>query len=133
MPLPIDFIDSVGWPVLKGFDREVWALAGAGQVCLLDRSLASGAGATCTPVRRVLMRGITSTFLQDGAPGTPPERSTIGLVPDKAKRVRIHTPGFPTVTRPVERNVFVLTDHIPQPPETIELLEGRSGPTDPAR
>jgi hypothetical protein len=34
-------------------------------------------------------------------------------------------------TRSAERNVFVLTDHIPQPPETIELLKARSAPTDP--
>jgi len=68
-----------------------------------------------------------STFLQDPAKGQSAVRSIVGLVPDKAKRVRIHTPGYPTATRSVERNVFVLTDHIPQPPETIELLEGQSG------
>jgi hypothetical protein len=74
-----------------------------------------------------------STFLQDAAKGRPATRSIVGLVPDQAKRVRIHTPGSPTVTRPVERNVFVLTDHIPQPPETIELLKARSPSTNSAR
>jgi hypothetical protein len=63
-----------------------------------------------------------STVLQNPAKGRPATRSIVGLVPDQAERVRIHTPGYPAVTRPVERNVFVLTDHIPQPPETIELL-----------
>lgn len=74
-----------------------------------------------------------STFLQDPERSLPAKRSIVGLVPDGAKQVRIHTPGYATATRQVERNVFVLTDYIPQPPETIELLEGRSGPIDTVR
>lgn len=119
--------------VLPGFRRQVWALPAGRQFCLLDRSIEGGVGVVCRSVMRVVRSGIMSTILQDPAKGQPAKRSVVGFVPDKAKRVRIHTPGFPTVTLPVERNVFVLTDHIPQPPEMIELLEGRSAPTDTAR
>jgi hypothetical protein len=91
----------------------------------LDRSIEGGVGVICSNLQQVVRHGIFSSVLQGPAKGRSATRSVVGLVPNQAKRVRIHTPGFPTVTRPVERNVFVLTDHIPQPPETIELLEGR--------
>lgn len=132
-PLPSRLSPSEAWLVLPGVSRQVWALAGDHQLCLLDRSLEGGAGVVCSEVKQVVVHGIMSTVLQDPAKGQPAKRSVVGLVPDQARRVRIHTPGFPTVTRPVERNVFVLTDHIPQPPETLELLEGRSAPIDTAR
>jgi hypothetical protein len=119
--------------VLSGVRRQVWALTAPHELCLFDVSIEGGVGVVCSKVHQVVRRGIMSTILQEPAKGKPATRSVVGLVPDQAKRVRIHTPGYPTATRPVERNVFVLTDHIPQPPETIELLEGQSAPTDPAR
>jgi hypothetical protein len=132
-PLPSQLTGSDAWVVLLGLRRQVWALPARRQFCLLDRSIEGGVAAVCSSARQVLQHGIMSTVLEDPAKGQSAKRSVFGLVPDQAKRVRIHTPGYPTATRPVERNVFVLTDHIPQPPETIELLKTRSAPTNPPR
>lgn len=82
-------------------------------------------GITCSSINRVIHHGMMSTFLRDHAFKGTPSRSTVGLVSDRTKRVRIHTPGFPTVARPVEDNVFFLEDHIPAPPEWIELVNGQ--------
>jgi hypothetical protein len=126
-PIPIGTDSSAtrGWPVLQTLKRETWAILLKGRLCLVDNSDTDGISIACRDIGYVLQDGILSTFLRDEAFDGPRRRSVVGLVPDQAKRVRVHTPGFPTVTRPVERNVFVLTDHIPQPPETIELLPGR--------
>lgn len=132
-PLPSQLSGSEAWMVLPGLRRQVWALPAGHQFCLLDRSIEGGVGVVCRSVKRVVSSGIMSTILQDATKGQPALRSVVGLVPDQAKGVRIHTPGYPTATRPVERNVFVLIDHIPQPPETLELIEGRSAPIDTAR
>lgn len=114
-----------GWPVLAALQRQVWAALDKQHLCLIDHSGLDGLGVTCSSIKRVVSQGITNTFLEDGAPGVPPRREIVGLVPDRAKKVRVHTPGFPTVTLPVENNVFVLTDQIPEPPEWLELISGQ--------
>jgi hypothetical protein len=111
-----------GWPVLMTLEHQVWVTAAGRRLCLVDHSSGDGTGVTCALVQRILRHGISSTFLQDGPPGSPSVRSIVGLMPDQAARVRIFTPGFPAVTVPVVHNVFVRTDRIPQPPESIELL-----------
>lgn len=116
---------SRGWPVLTMLERQVWAAPIGHRLCLIDHSGSDGTGVTCATVTRVLQHGITSAFLREGTQGSPADRSIVGLVPDGAARVRLLTPGYQPAVVPVRRNVFVLHDRVPEPPETVELL-GRS-------
>lgn len=114
--------------IVPGVDRQVWLVPGGRRLCLVSEHLSS-VDLTCARTEIALRRGVSATTLTNRQQAAKISRGIVGVAPDWADAVRIHTPGFPTVTRPVERNVFVLTDHIPQPPETIELLEGRSAAT----
>jgi len=116
------FTFSRGWQVLMTLERQVWAAPDGHRLCLVDHSSSDGTGVTCAAVARVLKHGITSTFLREGAHGVPADRSIVGLVPDGTARVRVLTPGYPPAVASVRRNVFVLHDQVPEPPETVELL-----------
>jgi hypothetical protein len=118
-----------GWPVLQSLRHEAWAFEEEKQWCLLDQTDLGGPSAVCTSSEHAVQEGIVSTVLRDRAFEGRPIRSIVGFVPDRAKQVRVHTPGFPTVTRQVENNVFVLEDHISEPPEWIELVGRRSAAT----
>lgn len=104
--------------------RRTWAVPTAQRICLIDESKKE-VGASCGGIGRVLKQGITITLLDDPGPGTPAERSIIGLVPNGVRQVQVLTPGYRSHLVQVQENVFVLTDQIPEPPEWIELISGR--------
>jgi hypothetical protein len=107
---------------LTALERQVWAGLGGHRICLIDHLGLGGTGVTCVAIKRALEHGITSTFLREGVHDAPADRSIVGLVPDGAARVRVLTPGYRPAVVPVRRNVFVLHDQVPEPPETVELL-----------
>src|SRR5512144_3216566 len=113
---------SRGWPIFASLDQQVWAAPVGVRLCLIDQSMSGETGLTCSTFKHALKHGITSTFLREGSHGSAADRSSVGLVPDGAVRVRVLTPGYQPSVAPVRRNVFVLHDQVPEPPETVELL-----------
>jgi hypothetical protein len=116
-----------GWLILATLSRRMWAVPMTAKMCLVDESVSAGLGVTCTSTGNFLRRGLLNTFLDDPVSTTPAKRSIAGIVPDGVDRVRLHTPGFPTIALPVQDNVFLSTDRIPEPPETVEFVGRRLG------
>lgn len=115
------------WNVLTTLQRQVWAVAYEHQLCLIDRSGRDGLATACTTTDRALRHGLMSTFLRDQQGQQPAERLVVGLVPDRAELVEVHTPGFSTVLRRSVGNILVFEDHVPEPPEELRLIPAVRG------
>jgi hypothetical protein len=132
--LPTKIRQQLGRPILgtnewlaqrlsEDTPRRVWVVPGNGNLCLVDQPPSGGLGTACTTTANALRHGITSTFLVEAQQGgSRGGRTIVGLAPDPAREVRVHTPGFPPVTVPVRHNVFTLSDGVTEPPETIEMV-----------
>lgn len=117
---------------LPGTPWPAWLIPGRGYVCLLQQETSrSGVGQTCAPTREVLESGMFITTLaappsQGGALPSkrdkPTRRVVIGVVPDGARAVRVHTPRSPSVRYMVSHNVLALRDRALDLPETFTLI-----------
>lgn len=116
---------------VRGVPWSAWVVPGRGVVCLLyQQPQTSGVGQACTATDRVLANGVFAAALvadadhADGAFGSgqrtkPGTRVVVGVVPDRARTVRVHTRGFPTASAPVRDNAFALRDETDAPPEAV--------------
>lgn len=106
---------------ISGAPWPAWVVPGRGFVCLLyQQSPQAGVGQACTIARRVVVHGVfAATLAADRA--EPGRRVVFGVVPDGARTVHVHTPGFASASAPVRGNVFALRDRTSEPPEAITL------------
>jgi hypothetical protein len=120
--------DDIDWRLAQVLPRTdgatFWAVPGRTLICLVREDADGTSGASCTPISRALEHGVALTNLA-AAPGkaATPNRTIVGLAPDGMRRVRIGTPGFPSVTARVsDDNMFTVRDATTEPPETFTLL-----------
>lgn len=96
---------------------EVWAVPGRNVLCLVSQRRAGEAvTAGCTTPARAMLHGVVLTSLATG------DRSVVGLVPDRARRARLSTPGAADHVVPVTANTFAVHDAGPEPPDLVTLL-----------
>jgi hypothetical protein len=98
----------------------VWAVPSARAICLVSQESAEAPVAqTCTATRRAMANGVFFTTLAANGAAPATTRLVMGLVPDRVRRVRIHTAGAATTTATVTSNTFTLSDRVNQPAEQI--------------
>lgn len=97
-----------------------WLLPGDGYMCVLsDGSMGSHTlGTVCARASQARRRGIAATAITRAVPGSHVKagRLIVGLAPDGAKQVVVHTRGS-TETVPVRDEIFVLRDSTAAPPD----------------
>lgn len=107
---------------LPGTPWPAWLIPGRGFVCLMQQKTSrSGIGQACAAERKVLANGIFSTTLAANPQLQAATRVVIGVVPDRTRAVRVHTPYVPTARVTVRQGVFTLSDDTSAPPESITL------------
>lgn len=99
-----------------------WLLPGNGYMCVIsDESMGSNTiNTTCARALQARRHGIAAVTVTRAVPGSHLEaaRLIVGLAPDGAHQVVVHTRGF-TETVPVHDEVFVLRDSIVAPPDFL--------------
>lgn len=128
--------NGLNWSLAQRVPRapwRAWIVPGRGVVCLLHVQPQTGAiGQACTATGRLLRDGMFVASLAadpsqaDGAFASsraePGRRVVFGVVPDRARTVRVHTPGVTPATAQVSENSFALRDETDAPPETITFI-----------
>lgn len=121
-PPPFGVEWSSARPLPTGLSRRVWVIPGVQHLCLLEWTLENGLASTCTRTAIALRQGVSATTIKEAMGSNPAVRDTVGVVPDRAQQVRIITPGYPAKRVRVTDNLFGFSDHIPEPPERIEIV-----------
>jgi hypothetical protein len=100
---------------------QIWAVPGDRTICLIDWRREAGAGMACAPTKRVLRSGLAITSLKDASTGSVrPTRVVVGVAPDDAARVLVHTGGM-SISVPVFDGVFTLRDSLGDAPDSFSL------------
>ena len=118
---------GVNWQLaqsLPGAPWPAWIAPGRGHLCLAQQETPrSGIGLACALTREVLEEGVFITTISADSEGSKPShRAVIGVVPDGARAVRVHTPRSAPAFSTVRQNVFALRDRTLDPPEAITLI-----------
>jgi hypothetical protein len=100
----------------------IWAVPGNRSICLvtsqkLEHKLA---GVTCGTTRKTLRHGLFVALLSPTETGAAHQRLIIGIAPDSAHTVLVHT-GAITALAPVTHGVFVRRDRANNPPDEVTL------------
>jgi len=99
-----------------------WLLPGNGYMCVVsERSLGSNTiNTTCARASQARQRGIAAVTVTREVPGSQSKaaRLIVGLAPDGARQVVVHTRGIAETVR-VHHEVFVLNDVIAAPPDFL--------------
>jgi hypothetical protein len=102
---------------------DYWLVPGAGYLCIVDHTPASaGIGTVCARTAQVIDQGMATVAIPrraDLAP-TGASRLIVGIAPDGARRVYIHTRGA-VATVPVVNGQFVRRDAATVPPDSLSL------------
>lgn len=97
-----------------------WLLPGNGYMCVVsDGSMGSNTiGTACARASQARQHGVAAITVARAVPGSHVKagRLIVGLAPDGAHQVVVHTRGF-TETVPVRNEVFVLHDSTAAPPD----------------
>lgn len=98
-----------------------WLVPGDGYLCVVAQE-SMGVGTTCAPTAEAVQHGIASITITPlrPAPGIRPSRLIVGVAPDGAREVLVHTHGA-VATVPVVDEVFVLRDSVAAPPDFFAL------------
>jgi len=111
-----DFAQRIPAPTSGAY----WLLPGNGYMCVVsDGSMGSNTiGTTCARTSKARQHGIAAITVARAVPGSRVKagRLIVGLAPDGADRVDVHTRGS-TETVPVRDEVFVLHDLTAAPPD----------------
>jgi hypothetical protein len=115
---------GANWALAREVHNGTWAVPARGHICLVQQQQPEGsASVACTQTRRALTNGILAASLKDPSMSGPgPRREIIGLTPDGTQRARLITPGYRTVTVPVNSGVYMHRDNIPASPLTATLV-----------
>lgn len=99
-----------------------WLVPGNGHLCIVDQgSLGNPAvGTTCARTARALARGIASITIArpNASAHTVQSRLIVGVAPDGAREVQVHTRGT-VVTTSVAGTIFVVRDTLAAPPDRL--------------
>lgn len=101
----------------------VWLVPGAGVICLVlwERRVAAS---FCPTAQAALQHGVAGVFIRvPSAPwfGTPGRRLVIGVAPDRASEILIHTHGSVRSVPVSGEGVFALSDSIAAPPDLLAV------------
>jgi hypothetical protein len=107
------------------FGYKIWAVPGAGRLCLLNLTDPASAAFACKRLRRVLSEGMFLAMVPAGSLGGDPMRTIVGIAPNGTSGVRIHAKGARVRAVGVQENVFALRDEGRAFPESIELIRAR--------
>ena len=99
-----------------------WLLPGKRHLCIAAETDETGVGTTCARTSQAVAHGLASVTIAPAAPGTgaAPARLIVGVAPDGARAVRVHTGGA-VASVPVVDHVFVLRDRLSAPPDVLTL------------
>lgn len=104
-----------------------WLVPGDGHLCVVTQDVAGveGVGSVCARTAQTIRHGIANVTVHRGtaATGGRPARLTVGVAPDGARGVRVHTRGAVSAA-PVVDHLFVVRDATDRPPDSIELVPG---------
>jgi hypothetical protein len=97
-----------------------WLVPGNGYLCVISQGSMGnpGIGTTCAQTSQALRHGVAAITVARAVPGShvPPGRLIVGVAPDGARQVVVHTQGS-VETVPVIDEVFVLRDSMVAPPD----------------
>jgi hypothetical protein len=98
-----------------------WLVPGNGYLCVVAQE-GMGVGTTCAPTSEAVEHGIASITVTPPGPAShiPPSRLIVGVAPDGAREVLVHTHGA-IATVPVVDEVFVLRDSVAAPPDFLTV------------
>lgn len=98
---------------------QFWAVPATRKICILSRGKGGIINMICTSVKSALQHGVAIvTFDQPLASTAPASRLTIGMAPDGAHAVVVHT-GHAKTSAPVAHGVFVVRDLATDPPDKL--------------
>ncbi len=100
-----------------------WLVPGIGSLCVVSEIPGTpGAGTICASTRQAIKQGFATISLTpaERAPTRMPTRLLVGIAPDDASKVLVHTNGAVT-TVPVFNGAFVLRDSVDAPSDFLEL------------
>lgn len=123
-------VNGSNWRLAQLLDTDtrarVWAVPADETICLVDEQDGGAIGVACTSDAWASEHGVFTAALKAGSySSSESRRFVVGLAPDAAPRVRVHTPGIEPTLVSVAANTFTLRDAAPRPPESIELLPRR--------
>lgn len=99
-----------------------WLVPGDGYLCIVGQAdrAAPGVGTTCARTEQAVAHGVaTVTLAPPGAAVRVAQpRLVVGVAPDGAREVGVHTRGV-VVTAPVIEGAFVLRDAATAPPDLL--------------
>lgn len=101
-----------------------WLVPGDGHLCVVSQGDAGtpGVGSVCARNAQALRHGIADVTIARATPATGgrPARLIVGVAPDGARAVRVHTHGAVSEAAVVDA-LFVVRDAVDRPPDGIEL------------
>lgn len=99
-----------------------WLVPGNGYLCIVGQAdLASpGVGTTCARTEQAVEHGVATVTLAppSAAVRIAKPRLVVGVAPDGAREVLVHTRGV-VVTAPIVESAFVLRDAATAPPDLL--------------
>jgi hypothetical protein len=102
---------------------DYWLVPGAGHLCIVNQTPASpGVGVVCAATGQVLGHGMATVAIPRRADLTPTgaPRLIVGVAPDRARRVYVHTRRS-VAAAPVVDGLFVRRDAATVPPDFLSL------------
>jgi hypothetical protein len=108
---------------------DYWLVPGAGHLCIINQTPASpGVGAVCATTAHVVGHGMATVAIPRSSDLTPTgaSRLIVGIAPDRARRVSVHT-RHRVATVPVVDGLFVRRDATMVPPDCRVAAQGVEG------
>lgn len=108
----------------KSTPVDIWAIPGNEYVCLLSLQKSSALGLTCDSTKGALTHGLATTLMSRRGIGNKSrqnQRLIVGIAPDRARDVVIHTHES-ELKLPVVHGVFMHSDDGSRAPSQITLI-----------
>jgi hypothetical protein len=99
--------------------EKMWVVPGNGFICIVGYQVRQSTALVCDTTKDARNHGVTMTRLGVANAAAPrPKRIIVGIAPDQAHKVHIHT-GSTVVSASVTGNVFLRRDSVSAPPDRV--------------